>query len=67
MPLPSAWTGRNSGDPFGYQLTEHMRPWDEAGEKWRGYKVVISALTPTDHSVKELVIDTDYELTGISY
>ena len=34
IPLPSVWTSRDSGGPFGYQLTKHMRPWDEAGEKW---------------------------------
>jgi hypothetical protein len=67
MPLPWAWIGRESDDPPETLLQKLMLPWDEAREEWRGYQIVISALTSTNHSVKELIIDTNYELTGISY
>ncbi len=67
MPLPWAWLGRDSGDPPEDQLEKLRLPWDDAQEDWRGYQIVLSALTSTNHSVKELVIDTNYELTGISY
>ncbi|KAF2995070.1 hypothetical protein E8E13_002544 [Curvularia kusanoi] len=67
MPLPWAWLGRDSGDPPEDQLEKLRLPWDDAKEEWRGYQIVISALTTTSHSVKELVIDTNHELTGISY
>lgn len=67
MPLPWAWLGRHSDGLFESQILELMRPWDEAREEWRGYQIVTSALTSTNHSVKELIIDTNYELTGISY
>jgi hypothetical protein len=67
MPLPWAWLGRDSDNPLEDQLDKLRLPWDDAREEWRGYQIVVSALTSTNHSVKELVIDTNYELTGISY
>jgi len=67
MPLPWAWLGRDSDDLFETQLPELMLPWDTVQEEWRGYQIVVSALTSTNHSVKELIIDINYELTGISY
>lgn len=67
MPLPWAWLGHDSDDLFETQLQELMLPWNTVQEEWQGYQIVISALTTTNYSVKELIIDTNYELTGISY
>lgn len=69
MPLPCAWLGRDSDDPAEDALEKLRLPWDDAKEEWRGYQVVTSALlcTSPHHSVTELIIDTNFELTGLSH
>lgn len=69
MPTPWPWLGYDYDE-----LTEDERekltlPWDDAYEQWRGYQIVISALvsTASNHNVRELIIDTNFELTGISH
>jgi hypothetical protein len=69
MPLPWPWLGRDSDDPSEDALEKLSLPWDDAQEEWRGYQIAISALLSTSphHSVTELVIDTNFELTGLSH
>ena len=69
MPLPWPWLGRGSDDLSEDALEKLTLPWDDAQEEWRGYQVAISALLSTSphHNVTELVIDTNFELTGLSY
>jgi hypothetical protein len=69
MPLPWPWIGRDSDDMPDDALEKLRLPWDDAQEEWRGYRVAVSALLSTSphHSVTELVIDTNFELTGLSH
>ena len=71
MPLPWPWLGDDDRetaedeDPF-----EKLKlPWDEAHQEWRGYQIVISALlfSYPNHSVRELITDTNFERTGLSH
>lgn len=68
MPQPWPWLGRHEDSTEDF--LENLRlPWDENNEEWRGYHIVIDELlaSAAHHKIEEFVIDTNYELTGISY
>jgi hypothetical protein len=69
MPTPWPWLGRDYDELSEAQMERLMLPWDESYEEWRGYQVVVDALLATIsvHKVKEFIIDTNHENTGISY
>jgi hypothetical protein len=69
MPLPWPWLGRDAEDLPEDAFKKLTLPWDDAQEEWRGYQVAISALLSksSHYSVTELVIDTNFESTGLSH
>lgn len=71
IPLPWPWLGElNLYSKFYPEQRERLRhPWDDCKEAWRGYGIAVHALLGTRpyHRVDEFVIDTNYEMTGISY
>ena len=69
MPIPWPWPGRDFEELLEPKLDKLLLPWEESHEEWRGYQIVVDTLlaTASTHKVDELVIDTNYELTGISH
>lgn len=69
MPIPWPWLGRDYDGLSEDQLGKLLLPWGESYEEWRGYQIVVDTLlaTASTHKVEEFVVDTNYELTGISY
>ncbi len=69
MPIPWPWLGSDYAGLSDDQLDRLMLPWDQSHEEWRGYQIVVDTLlaTASMHQVEELTIDTNGELTGISY